>query len=134
MGPSRQKTLGLFDIFGLLVPREPLQFLYGPLQLLAFDRFENIVDAVDLKGSQCIAVIGRRKDDRTGYIDLLENLECLDVGKMDIHKKDVGQRIAAYPLDRIHHRIDHRQNLNRRIYFPQKGFQIGRRGRFILNN
>ena len=81
MGPSRQKTLGLFDIFGLLVSREPLQFLYGPLQLLAFDRFENIVDAVDLKGCQCIAVIGRCKDNRTGYIDLLENLECLAVGQ-----------------------------------------------------
>ena len=43
---------------------------------------------------------------------------------MDIHKNNVGHAIAAYPLDRIHHRIDHRQNLNRRIYFPQKGFQM----------
>ena len=66
------------------------EFVEGATQVFLSDGFEKIVDAVDLEGLEGVLVVGGGEDDGTGNIHLVEDVEGETVGKVDVHKAEVG--------------------------------------------
>lgn len=66
------------------------EFVEGATQVFLSDGFEKIVDAVDLEGLEGVLVVGGGEDDGTGDVHLVEDVEGETVGKVDVHKAEVG--------------------------------------------
>ena len=114
--------------------RQSAKLVECPAKLLFLDRFENVVDAVDLESIERITVVRGRENDRAFDVYLLENLESLSVRQMNIHKNQIGQGIVLYPADRFDDRLDHGLDTDRRVDLEQQGFQVGGSRRLVFDN
>ena len=64
--------------------------LHGTPQRCGVDRFEQIVDAVDLERPHGVIVICGGHDDPRRYVRLAEYLEAIPVGEFHVHENHIG--------------------------------------------
>src|SRR5512145_2312187 len=83
----------------------------GLFQHLLPDGLEEIVDAVQLEGADGIFVVSCRKDHRSVYRYLPEDLEADTVGQLDVEEDQLWRAVLFQPADAVLHGIQLIQHL-----------------------
>ena len=92
---------------GAFAASHAVQFVEGPLKVVAVDGFEQIVDAVDLEGLKGILVVGGGEDDGTFGGDLVEDAEGQTIGQVYVHEDYLGVGVLRKPFHRFFHTLQY---------------------------
>ena len=121
-------------LFGIRRRMKRMQFLESLLQISDSDRLEQIGNTIDFERLECILIISRRKDDRTGNLHMLKNLERRPVCQMDVHENHIRSRVSPEPHDALRNAVEHGNNLRSGRDFVQKRLQVAYSSFFVFDD
>ena len=85
--------------FVLVQRRKSFPLVEGVPQFVGTDGLEQVVNAIYFERVEGVLVVGSGEDYRAVNGDMLKDAEGQAVGKVDVHKDDVGFGVNGKPVD-----------------------------------
>ena len=82
-----------------------VQLLQRRTHLLLANRFQEVINAIDLERPQGIFIVGRRENHRTTDLHLLKQLKRRAIRQMNIDKDQLRHRMRSKPIQGIFHTV-----------------------------
>ena len=91
---------------------EQSPFFKGFLQIGSFKWFEQVIDAIDLEGTEGVFVVSRGENYRTRDVALFKNGKTQSIGQLDVKKREIGLGVVVEPGYRSTYRIQYGHNFH----------------------